>query len=175
MKSFSLPQFFDQAPLRDLAALISQHRGTTATLLAHIAEADRRKLYLKSGYPSMYHYCVGELHMCEELAHERTQVAHTAREFPAIFEALADGRLDLHAVLQLRPHLTTDTADELLAAAATKTNAEIEMMLARRFPQADAPTELAPAANDELAARPVSLGGTETAREPFAAPDATLE
>jgi len=35
----------DSSLLRELAVLVSQDRGTTAALLAHVAEVDARKLY----------------------------------------------------------------------------------------------------------------------------------
>ena len=35
--------------LRDLTALVAQDRFTTATLLAHVAEVDARRLYVGSG------------------------------------------------------------------------------------------------------------------------------
>jgi 5-methylcytosine-specific restriction endonuclease McrA len=88
----------------------------------------------------MHQYCVREKHMSEHTADKRIRVARIARQFPAIFPALADGRLRLSAVLLLAPHLTAGTADELLAAAARRTNAEIELLLAHRFPRPDVPT-----------------------------------
>ncbi|MEK7331437.1 MAG: hypothetical protein AAB113_11620, partial [Candidatus Eisenbacteria bacterium] len=109
--------------------------------------------------PSMYLYCVRELGMSEDTAFKRIRAARTARQFPAIFPALADGRLHLSAVVLLAPHLSPDIADELLAAAEHKTKAEIELLLAERFPQPDVATlvrAIAPAvATDELAVRPV--------------------
>src|SRR5258708_23750449 len=127
MNSYSLSHLSDHALLRDLAALVSQDRATTATLLAHLAEMDHRKLYRPAAYESMYAYCVGELHMSEETAFRRIRVARTARQFPAIFSAVADGRLNLTAVLLLVPHLTPEYASELLAAATHKTKAENDL------------------------------------------------
>lgn len=91
---------------------------------------------------------MGELRLSEQTALKRIRVARTAREFPAIFAALADGRLNLNAVMLLKPHLTAGTADELLAAAANKTRSEIERILAERFPQPNVPAgiEAIPAA-----------------------------
>ena len=48
------------------------------------------------------------------------------------------------AVLLLSSHLTEDTAKELLAAATHKSKAEVERLLAERFPKPDLPTALAP-------------------------------
>lgn len=85
----------------------------------------------------MYAYCVGELRMSEDGAYRRITAARAARRFPAIFEAVAKSRLHLTAVSLLAPHLTEDTAAELLAAATHKSKSEIERLLAERFPRAD--------------------------------------
>jgi hypothetical protein len=57
---------------------------------------------------------------------------------------LADGRLNLSAVVMLAGYLTPQTAEELLAAAANRTNAGIEQLLAERFPRPDLPELIAP-------------------------------
>jgi 5-methylcytosine-specific restriction endonuclease McrA len=88
----------------------------------------------------MYAYCVGELRMSEDTAYKRIQAARAARRFPAIFAAVADGRLHLSGMCLLAPHLTEDTAAELLASATHKTKSEIERLLAERFPRPDLPT-----------------------------------
>jgi len=137
MQRYSLDHLSDQTLLRDLAALVAQDRTTTAELLAHIAAVDARKLYLPAAYPSMFAYCVGELHLCEQAAFKRILAARTARRFPAVFDAVAEGRLHLSAVVLLAPHLSEETADELLVAATHKSKSEIERLLAERFPRPD--------------------------------------
>ena len=130
MTTYSLSHLSDGTLLRDLAALVARDRTTTAQLLAHLAEVDARRLYLPAGYPSMYLYCVDELHLSEDAAFKRIRAARTARRFPGIFAAVADGRLNLNAVVLLAPHLTEDNVAELLAAASHKTRFEIEQLLA---------------------------------------------
>jgi hypothetical protein len=137
LKSYSLSHLSDHTLLRDLAALVARDRTTTAALLAHIAEVDARQLYLPAAYPSMFAYCVRELRLSEEAAFKRIHAARVARRFPAIFEALAQGRLHLSSVVLLAPHLTEHTVDELLAAATHRTKTEIERLLAERFPRPD--------------------------------------
>jgi hypothetical protein len=137
--SYSLSHLSDHTLLRDLAALLARDRVTTAELLAHIAEVDARQLYLPAAYPSMYAYCVGELHLGEQAAFKRIRAARTARQFPAVFEALALGRLHLSAVVLLAPYLTSENTHELLAAATHKTSLQVEHLIAARFPRLDVP------------------------------------
>ena len=112
MSTYSLSHLGDRALLRDLAARVAQDRATTAAVLAHMAEVDARRLYLPAAYPSMYAYCVHELRLSEEAAFKRIHAAGhppqvgPARRFPALFAALAEGRLHLSGAVMLAPHLT---------------------------------------------------------------------
>jgi hypothetical protein len=137
MSKYSLSHVSDAALAHDLATAAAHDRASTAVLLAHIAEFDARKLYLPAAHPSMYSYCVGELGLSEDAAYKRIQAARAAREFPAIFPAVAEGRLHLAGVCLLAPHLTPGNADELIAAAARKPKSELERMLAERFPRSE--------------------------------------
>jgi 5-methylcytosine-specific restriction endonuclease McrA len=137
MKKWSLAHVPDQVLLRDLSAFASRERAALADVLAHVAEVDARRLYLPAAYSSMHAYCVGKLRMSEDAACRRIRAARSAREFPAIFEMVADGRLNLTALTLLAPHLSPGNAGELLAAAAGKDKAELERILAGQFPQSE--------------------------------------
>jgi 5-methylcytosine-specific restriction endonuclease McrA len=139
----SLSHLADSTVEQQLSDLVSTDRGTTARMLHHIAECQARQLYLPQGYPSVYAYCVGKHKMSDDIACKRIRAARAARRFPFILHALDDGRLHLTGVVMLAPHLTEATAEELLSAAVDKTKAEIELLLARRFPLRDVPTVLA--------------------------------
>jgi hypothetical protein len=163
MKCYTLSHLADHTLLRELVTLVAQDRALTAELLAHLAEVDARKLYLPAAYPSMYAYCVGELHLCEQAAFKRILAARTARRFPAIFDAVAQGRLHLSAVVLLAPHLTEDTAEELLAAATHKSKAAIEQLLAERHPRPDVlgSVEAVPASSVTRSTEPCAPGRGE--------------
>jgi hypothetical protein len=168
MKCYELSHLSDPVLDRDLAAAVHAHDHTSAAwMLAHLAEFDARGRYRPAAYPSMYAYCVGALGMSEDVAAKRIRVARVARQHPAIFPALAEGRLTSSSVLMLAPYLTPENAAELLAAAAHRSNAELERLLAERFPRPDLPVlcqavELArigPAEPPASAGRPASGAG----------------
>ena len=130
-----LSHLSDQALLRGLEKAVAQKRTHLAALLADIAEIDARQIHVSAGYASMVDYCVSELAVDEDEAPQYVVAARTARFFPAIFEAVEDGRLHVAAVVMLAPYLDAENAEELLAAATHKTETEIEMLLSQRFPQ----------------------------------------
>jgi hypothetical protein len=133
MHDYALAHLADSVLLRDLAALVARDRTTTASLLAHIAEVDARKLYAPAGHSSMFAYCVDELRLSEDAAAKRIQAARAARRFPILFAGLAEGQLHLAAVCLLAPHLTPENSDDLIQASAGRKKSEIEAWLARRF------------------------------------------
>jgi 5-methylcytosine-specific restriction endonuclease McrA len=135
--NYVLCSLSDEALLRGAGVLAARERGSLAGLLAYIAEIDERRLYLPAACPSMHAWCVRELHLSEDAACRRIEAARVARRFPAIFPALAEGRLHLTGVLLLGRHLTGENSEGLLVAAAHKTNAEIRQVLADRFPRPD--------------------------------------
>jgi hypothetical protein len=161
VNTYSLGHLSDGTLLRDLTALVSRDRATTAELLAHLAEVDARKLYLGAAFPTMHDWCVRELHMSEASAYKRVRAAQAAHRFPVIFEAVADGRLHLSAVVMLKPHLTEETVAELVAAATHKSKVEIEHLIAQRFPRRDLPSSIQP-----LAPGPMELTTLETLCQP---------
>src|SRR5262249_27860289 len=104
-----------------------------------------RRLYAPAGYPSMFAYCVGWLHLSEDAAYKRIRVARAARKFPGFMAALADGDVHLSGLTLLAQYskrLTTTTAEELLVAATHKSKREIERLLAERFPKPDVQPEV---------------------------------
>src|SRR5438552_6549959 len=146
MDTYLLTHLRNGVLLRDLVTLVAKDRATTALLLAHVAEVDFRKLYLRRACSSMHVYCMRELHLSEHEAYLRIHAARAARRFPILFAAVAEGRLHLSAVAALSRHLTRANVGGLVEAATHKSKAEVLELLAVRFPQPDMPTRMQPMA-----------------------------
>jgi 5-methylcytosine-specific restriction endonuclease McrA len=135
----SLAHLTDAVLLRQLTSLVHQDRANAATLLAHLAEVDMRRLYLPAGYPSMHAFCVERLRFSDDAAYRRIRAARAARQFPELFTAVSDGRLNLAAVSLIAPHLTHENVAALIEAATHKRKIEVEEFLAERFASSDTP------------------------------------
>jgi hypothetical protein len=85
----------DDELLARLHRLVRADHALTARLLVHMAEVDARGLYRERACPSMFEYCVEELHMSESEAYLRIQAARLGRRFPLVVELLAQGSLHL--------------------------------------------------------------------------------
>ena len=194
----SLESVSDQDLLVQLKALVRQNQALSAALVAHLAEVDRRQLYLCEAAPSLFVYCVDVLHLSEDAAYKRIRVARAARLYPVIFELVANGELHLAAVHLLAPHLTQENHQELLSAARHQSKRQIERLVASRFPLPDvrcslrklpapnptspplaavatAPASCQPAIRDLLAELPHHPAASATTTTPGCIPAATLE
>jgi hypothetical protein len=171
MGVYSRTHLNDHELLCTLRTRVAQDRATTADLLADIAEVDMRRLFVPAGFSSMRDYCVGVLRLSEDAAYKRIHAARAARDFPAIFTAVAEGRLHLAGVCLLAPHLTAENAQGLLAVAEHQTKAEIERLIAERFPKSEmlGLVEAVPGSttlpNDRLAPGPIEPDAPERVGE----------
>lgn len=130
--------------LREAASWHQQEVDATAQLLVRLAAVEARGLFAPAGYASMWDYCLHELRMSEESAGRRLWASRKCTEFPALFDALAHGRLNLTAIHLLSTHLTNSNVDALIDASAGRTKAEIQELLAARFPRPSVPTSIRP-------------------------------
>ncbi|MEE8556515.1 MAG: hypothetical protein V3T14_01365 [Myxococcota bacterium] len=154
----------DDALLSAVEILVRRENHNTAELLAHLAEIDRRKLFLREACPSMFGYCTKTLGFSESAAYYRITAARIARKYPLVLEHIRDGSLHLSGVSLLAPHLTSENHVELLRAARRCTKREIEERLAARRPRPAAPsivrrlpsTKPAPARPQETPMRPAT-------------------
>jgi hypothetical protein len=142
MKFYSLCHLADGTVASFVPAGSARIRKDVAVWIAYLAEFDRRRLFVPEGYSSLYSYCLRKLELSEDEAGKYIRVARAARKFPVIFEALAERRLHLTGIVLLARHLTSENVDDLLAAAAHRTRAGIEQLIAERFPSPDVPSEV---------------------------------
>jgi 5-methylcytosine-specific restriction endonuclease McrA len=139
MHTPSLQHLDKEQLFRDFSALVDQDRRDTATMLAYVAEIDRRKLYLEHACPSMFAFCTKRFRMSAAIAAKRIRAGRAACRFPCIFGMVGRGELHLSGVHQLARHLTEDNHEEVLRRAKHKSMREIEQLIAEISPKPDVP------------------------------------
>ncbi len=77
-------QLSDQALLTQVQDLAHREREATVALIVHLAELDRRRLYLAEGYSSLFKYCTEVLHLSEHATYNRIEAARAVRRFPVL-------------------------------------------------------------------------------------------
>ncbi len=132
MHRFHRMHLSPEAALHTVETLDLEEKSKLAEGVAVLAVIDHRRDYLAAGYSCTLHYCMDRLHISQDKALRRIQVARVALKFPEVFEYLADGRLSLATASVLAPSLEPKSAAELLEAAAFRTRQEIVRLLTER-------------------------------------------
>src|SRR6186713_3556954 len=85
----------DEELFTTVQRLTARSNVALADLLAHLGEVERRGIHQLRACASLYTYCIYELRMSEDAAFRRARAAKLARQFPVIFQQIADGELQL--------------------------------------------------------------------------------
>jgi len=132
----------DEELLDRVKSLAALARGTTAELIAHLAEVETRNLHVAAGYSSMFAYCRSVLLLSEHAAYHRIEAARAARRFPIIVDRLAEGAVNLTAVALLAPQLTEDNHVEVIESARGLSKEEVKRLVARLAPVPGVPVSV---------------------------------
>lgn len=140
----TIAQLSDAELLRRLPLLVGVERESTADVVEHLVEVERRRLYLEQACSSLNKYCEERLLYDEDSSFKRARAAKVAVRFPRALEELRSATMHLTSLVLLAPHLTEQNADALFTEASGKSRREIELLLARRFPGPDVPPKIQP-------------------------------
>jgi len=133
----------DHDLLDRIATLAGKERETSAELVAHLAVLDARpSLYAAQGCGSLFGYCTQVLLLSEDAACNRIDAARVCRRFPMILDHLTSGALSLATVRLLRPHLTPENHEAVLAEASGRSRQDILELIARLAPRPDVPSSV---------------------------------
>jgi hypothetical protein len=157
--------------------LTAREQEAMASLIAHLAELDKRRLYFAECCSSMFTYCTQVLHLSEHAAYGRIEAARAARRFPLLLERLGEGSVNLTTVGLLTAHLTPENHREVLDMARHKSKRQVEEFVARLRPQPPvpstvrrlptaSPTLVAPTVSPDAAASPEPAGDARDVASP---------
>jgi hypothetical protein len=132
----------DQDLLARVGVLASKERAASVELVAHLAALDARPaLYAAQGHGSLFTYCTDVLRLSEDATCNRIR-RRACRDFPMILDLLASGAMSLTSVRMLRPHLTAENHEAVLARACRRSRREIEALVAELAPRPDVPSSV---------------------------------
>lgn len=127
--------FSDRELLVETAALVKVERQTTAKILEHLYEIDRRQLWLKEGYSSLFDFCVRYLNYSESEAARRIQSARCMARVEEVKPLLEENALSLTGLSLIAPFVTKENAATLIPEVRGKSSREIEKVLHAHFPE----------------------------------------
>jgi hypothetical protein len=133
----------DHDLLARVSVLAGNERHASVELVAHLAVLDARPaLFAAEGHGSLFTYCTEVLRLSEDATCNRIQAARACRDFPVILDLLASGAMSLTSVRILRPHLTPENHEAVLARASRRSRREIEALIAELAPRPDVPSSV---------------------------------
>src|SRR5215510_5673477 len=124
-----------------LGKLLGNERGVQVEFLIALAEFDRKELYLRLGYPTLWEYCMKELHLCKGSTYKRTHAAALIQRFPQAAEVLRQRKLCMTTLVELEDVLTPGNFDAVVVQAAFKTKEEVQQLKAAMKAPAELPRD----------------------------------
>jgi 5-methylcytosine-specific restriction endonuclease McrA len=140
----SLKRLSDKELIGRLRQLIRKERALTLEILPHLAEVDRRELYVRWGYSSLTDYCISHLGYCESKAWRRVCAARVISRFPVVYDLLETEQLTFSAVIAAASTLTPQNKTELLKRIVGKSQSEVKRVAAEYKPPQQIPDQARP-------------------------------
>ena len=125
----------DRELLSRIRKLSETERATVLSILAHLIEIDRRRLYLPRGYSSLFEFCVKHLGYSESTAGRRIAIARCIRDFPGVYRLLARGKTNFSNVAKISGIITPGNAERLLAGIEGRSSREVDLIVSRHKPK----------------------------------------
>ena len=110
----SIEKLSNKELLRRLDLLNQKERETTLSVLLHLNEVEKRRLYLREGYNSLFDYCTRRLRYSESSANRRIRTARCIRDYPEIYGMISGGEINLCTVSRIAGILRKDNKNNLL-------------------------------------------------------------
>src|SRR5262245_36221180 len=120
----------DRELIARLEKLRCHERDAAIELLHHLNEVERRNLYLRLGYSSLFTYCVGHLCYSESDAGRRVQAARCLHRFPRVAALLQSGEINMMTLGLVANIVTEATIDQWLERIRGKSQREVEALAA---------------------------------------------
>ena len=155
----------DKELIEKFGVLVKEEKEATASVVTHLAEIDRRKLYALEGYSSLFSYRVEKYHYSESEAFLRIQACRLSQSFPEVLKFLEEGKLTLTALKMISPYVTQENKNMFFERVQHKTKRELELLLAELFPQEEEVIDTIrhlPQSSETQTAQNLTRSGTST-------------
>ena len=127
----------DNEVIEKMKEIGQSERKVQARWLYYLAEVDRRKLYARDGYSSLFDFVVDELKYAKGTAGKRIYIMRVAEKYPVIYSLIENQKLCLTAISTLAAYLTPENHEELLSRTQRVSTRDLETLLATLFPKPD--------------------------------------
>lgn len=130
MKSSSLNDD-DLSIHRKAVAVARQINSLQAELVEIIEQVEKRRIYRRLGYPSLFKYVVDELSLTEAVAYAFITVARKSSEYSRFKSAIQNTSMSVYKAGRIASLVNESNVDELMAAAEKLSTRELDRFLAK--------------------------------------------
>jgi hypothetical protein len=137
----------DELLLKTTKELAHREREVTLSVLHHLQEVERRRLYARIGFPSLYEYAATELGYSQGAAYRRISSMRVLKSVPDIESKIEDGSLPISTLSQAQVFfrreeiVEPEKKIEILNALEGKSTRQVEEFLVQK---SSAPEKLIP-------------------------------
>ena len=167
----SLKSVSDKVLIGRLRQLVRKEQSLTLSILPHLIEVERRKLYLEKAYSTLSEYCIHELGYGESSAWRRVRVARVIEAFPEVYDLMKAKKLSFSAVLQIANALNRDNKHALLPRVVGKSKREIDGIIAEFEVPTVIPDQARPRLVKKMRPRALAGAGSKSAGRRAAGPE----
>jgi hypothetical protein len=142
-----LKHLSDETLVQETERLVRAETEILTSVLHHLREIDRRRLYSALGFPSLFAYASEKLGYAADQAYRRIAAMKLMNELPEVEEKIATGALNLTSVSSARTafrkkECSREEKIEILESLEKKTTREAEKILAGFAPPAPKPDKV---------------------------------
>lgn len=120
----------DNALIRRLERLRGGERRIVVGILHHLREVERRGVYLRRGYCSLFEFCTEHLKYSRSAAGRRIAAARSLGRFPEVESDLLSGRITLYSLAIASRILTDANRREVFARIRNRSSRDVEALVA---------------------------------------------
>lgn len=124
----------DHEVRRSLERLSKRERKITIEVLLHLIEVEKRKIFAKAGFGSLFDYCTRALRYSESAAGRRIRAARCLRDYPIVLALLSAGEVSICSISAIAGILNWDNHEIILQAIRGKSKREIDRIVAEAKP-----------------------------------------
>jgi len=125
----------DEQLLIDCKEQVLIEKKATSKVLEYLNEIDKRRLWVKEGYGSLFDFCMRYLGYSEGEANRRIQAARLTQRVESVKPLLEKGEVSLTSLTLLSPVLTKENAKTILPQVIGKPMREVERVIHQHFPE----------------------------------------
>lgn len=154
----TLHHLSDETLIQETDRLVRAETEILSSVLHHLREIDRRRLFSTFGFPSLFAYAVERLGYAADQAYRRIAAMRLLVEVPEVEEKIASGALTLTSVSLARTafrkkECSREEKIKLLETLEKKTTREAEKILAVFTPPPPKPDKVRPIAEEKIELR----------------------